>query len=375
MAPSDRITLEIALESLADARVAAAAEADRFELCAALDVGGLTPSSGTLAAIREEMGLPIFAMIRPRPGGFVYSDDEIAVMRRDIELLLASGAAGVVFGVLDEKRQVDRDCCAALLESCGGRPAVFHRAFDLTPDPHSALDALIELGFRRLLTSGHQRSCVFEAAKRQIAELVRHAADRIEIMPGSGVRADSVAELVQKTGCRQVHGAFRAQVSDCGLTPIAVDFGFGIPGKHDRVAATNGELIRATRFVLDGLSNKQPRLVLAFVADLIFQSKIAGTAAQLGVPVQCVRTVEQCRRNLGLATTLMVDMTVSEPGLLDFLAEAVRTNPQLITIAFFPHVESGIARAARDAGVSKVLTRSQFSEQLPELLKVAGAKS
>ena len=372
MAETARILLEVAIESLADARVAAEAGADRFELCAALDVGGLTPTIGTFLAIRDELRVPVFAMIRPRPGGFCYADDEIAVMRRDIESLLAAGVAGVVFGVLDERQCVDRGRCAELLRSCGDRPAVFHRGFDLSPRPRESLDALIELGFRRLLTSGLERNCTSETAISQIAELIRYASGRIEIMPGSGVRADSVARLVRETGCRQVHGAFREQHPDAGMTPSAVAFGFGVPGQSNRLSATSSELVRATRLALDKLVQKSPSLVLAIVSDLIFQSKIAGLAAHLGVPVRCVRSVEQARREVALAGTLMVDLTISDPGLLEFLAEQSRRNASLTTIGFFPHVDAETARAARAAGVSLVLTRGQFVEQLPELLRSAG---
>lgn len=368
------ITLEVAIESLSDAKVAAEAGADRFELCAALDLGGLTPSTGTLRAICDCMDLPIFAMIRPRPGGFDYRDDELAVMRRDIETFLSAGAAGVVFGVLDERFQVDRKRNAELLASCGDRPAVFHRAIDLTPDPIEALDSLIDLGFRRVLTSGGQQRCVSDEARRRIAELVQRAGDRIEILPGSGIRAETAASLVRETGCRQIHGAFRQECLDVGMNSLALRFGFGVPGNGDRISRTSGELVRRTREALDGVTANQPPRVVGLVSDLIFQSKISGTAAHLGVPVRCVRTTKECRGEVRDAATLFVDLTISDAELMDFLAEVVRGYPQVDVIAFFPHVDADIARVARAAGVAKVMTRGQFSEQLPHLMASAAGR-
>ncbi len=370
----ERITLEVAVESLADARVAAQAGADRFELCAALDVGGLTPSVGTLRAICEELPMPVFAMIRPRPGGFCHTDDELAVMRSDIESLLNAGATGVVFGVLDDRFQVDRKRNADLLASCGGSPAVFHRAIDLTPNPNAALDALMELGFKRVLTSGGQQTCVCEEARKRIAEMVQRGGDRIEVLPGSGIRAEFVTALVRETGCRQVHGAFRELALDTGMNSTAVRFGFGAPGNGEQIRRTSGALVRATRQILDRMSAGQAPRILALVSDLIFQSKISGTAAHPGVPVRCVRTTEHCRKEIREATSLLVDLTISDGKLMDFLAEVTRDYPHIGVIAFFPHVDAEIARAARAAGVAKVMTRGQFSEQLPQLMASAAGE-
>jgi copper homeostasis protein len=249
-----RVLLEVAIESADDARCARAAGADRFELCAALDVGGLTPTIGTLRAVRAAVDAPIFTMIRPRAGGFCYSDAEIAAMRTDIETTLAHGADGVVFGVLTDDFRVDVARCRALLAATGGRPAVLHRAFDLTPDPFAALDTLIDLGFQRLLTSGQCAAACEERALDLIGRLIDQAAGRIEILPGSGLRAGNVAALVTGARCTQVHGAFRVAEPDRGLNERGVRFGFGVPGKGECRTRTNEAEVRAMRAALDALA-------------------------------------------------------------------------------------------------------------------------
>lgn len=247
------VLLEVAIESTDDALRARPAGADRFELCAALSVGGLTPTLGTLRSVRAAMDVPVLAMIRPRAGGFRYSDSEIATMQLDIEALLGNGADGVVFGALSEDFRIDAEKCRALLAAAGGRTAVFHRAFDLTPDPFETLDALIDLGFQRVLTSGQCAAACEPAAVELIARLQERAAGRIEILPGSGLRAIHVAPLITAARCTQVHGAFRTEVTDVGLGERGVRFGFGVPGAADRISRLDEDEVRAMRTALDEL--------------------------------------------------------------------------------------------------------------------------
>lgn len=211
---SARILLEIAVASVADARTAVAAGADRLEVCAALELEGLTPSVGLVRAVRAEAGVPIFAMIRPRPGGFCYSADERAVMGADIRAALSAGADGVVFGALSETGSIDMPACRELIACCEGRPAVFHRAFDAVQRPFDALEDVIRAGFARILSSGGERSAV--AGTQRLAELVEAAGGRIEIMPGAGIRAENVLAIVRRTGCRQVHAGCRAAAAGGG---------------------------------------------------------------------------------------------------------------------------------------------------------------
>ncbi len=243
--------LEVAVESLADARVAAGGGADRLELCSCLDAGGLTPSLGALLAIKSALPLAVMMMIRPRAGGFCYSRDELDVMSADIDAGLGAGADGFVFGALTRDLAVDADACASLLARCGGRPAVFHRAIDLLPDPLPALDSLIGLGFARVLTSGGGACAAEPAATAQIQRMLARAAGRIEILPGGGVRAANAGTLIEQTGCRQVHGAMRRRVPARDLNGRGARLGFGPIDATFTLGATDGEQVAALRVALD----------------------------------------------------------------------------------------------------------------------------
>ena len=184
------ILLEIVASTVDDCLAAESGGADRIELCAAIATGGLTPSLGTLVEARKQVRLPLMAVVRPRAGGFCYSDAEFAVMMRDAAFLLERGADGIVFGILHSDGRVDTKRCGKMLELAGGRQTVFHRAFDVVPDPLRALDELIDLGFTRVLTSGQQKTAL------EGSELIRGLGDRargrIEVLPGAGVRAHNV---------------------------------------------------------------------------------------------------------------------------------------------------------------------------------------
>jgi copper homeostasis protein len=249
--PRRRVLLEVPVASADDAVAAAAGGADRVELNSALAVGGLTPSLGTLLEVKRAVTIPVLVMIRPRPGGFAYSDSEFSVMGRDLDLALAHGADGVVLGILHSDGTIDRERCQALLERCRGREAVFHRAFDVTPEPFAALRALIDLGFRRVLTSGQEETAYNGAAL--IAELVRRAAGRIEVLPGGGVNRFTVADVLARTGCDQVHASLRTTRPDRSVSARPqVSFGGPFRPPEDRHDATNPDAVAALRALLDG---------------------------------------------------------------------------------------------------------------------------
>lgn len=238
-APQDRrVLLEVAVASPDDARAAQGGGADRLELNAALALGGLTPSLGTLVEVKAAVALPVMVMVRPRAGGFAYSATDIRVMQRDAELALAHGADGIVFGVLTEDGRVDTERCRSLVRQLSGRDAVFHRAFDVTPDPHEALERLIDLGFRRVMTSGQEESA-YNGAKR-IAELVSRAAGRIEVLPAGGINRFTVADVVARTGCDQVHASLRTRRPDSSVSARPhVTFGSTPKTMEDRYDATD----------------------------------------------------------------------------------------------------------------------------------------
>jgi copper homeostasis protein len=207
-----RVLLEVCIGSVEDAQAAEAGGADRLELNCALDLGGLTPSLGCLLEGRRLVRLPLMVMIRPRSGGFAYSAAEFRVLQHDLDLALEHGADGVVFGVLNADGSIDLSRCRELVRRTGDRQVVFHRAFDVTPDPFVALEQLIDLGFTRVMTSGQEPSA--QAGTQRIAALIQRAAGRIQVLPAGGINRLTVAEVIARTGCDQVHASLRSRYQD-----------------------------------------------------------------------------------------------------------------------------------------------------------------
>ncbi|BDU22292.1 copper homeostasis protein CutC [Dyella sp. GSA-30] len=199
------MTLEIAVNSVASALAAQEGGASRVELCSALELGGLTPSPATIAMVRERLRIPVYVLIRPRAGDFLYNDLECEAMQRDIEYCAAQGCDGVVIGVLDADGHVDKARCRPLVDAAGKLGVTFHRAFDLTSAPGQALEDVIALGCERLLTSGGQATAPEGSAS--IRQWVLQAAGRIAIMPGAGVSAQNVAALKAATGADEFHAS------------------------------------------------------------------------------------------------------------------------------------------------------------------------
>ena len=199
------VVLEVAANSVASACAAQQGGAGRVELCAALELGGLTPSPAVIALARERLRIPLYVLIRPRAGDFLYSELECEVMLRDIEACARLGCDGVVLGVLDADGEVDMARCRALMAAAGDMGVTFHRAFDLVRDPRRALEAVVALGCERVLTSGGQASAMDGAGA--IRERVVQAAGRLSVMPGAGVDAGNIAALAAATGAREFHAS------------------------------------------------------------------------------------------------------------------------------------------------------------------------
>lgn len=197
--------LEVAVNSVSSALAAQTGGAGRVELCAALELGGLTPSYATIAMARERLRIPLYVLIRPRAGDFLYDDNECEAMRRDIETCVALGCDGVVLGALDADGDVDMERCYGLIAAAGHVGVTFHRAFDLVRDPHRALDDVIALGCERVLTSGQQTSAI-EGAEL-IRALIMQADGRIGIMPGAGVTERNITALAAATGAHEIHAS------------------------------------------------------------------------------------------------------------------------------------------------------------------------
>jgi copper homeostasis protein len=197
------IRVEGCVESIAGAVAAERAGAARIELCANLAEQGTTPELRTLEEARTRLAIPIVVMIRPRAGGFAYTSDELATMERDIARARAAGAAGVALGTLTPDGAVDLPVLRALLRAAGPLETVFHRAFDAIPDKEEALEALIDAGVTRVLTSGGAPTAL--EGLPAIAALVARARGRVAVMPGGEVDAPAATALVRQAGVRELH--------------------------------------------------------------------------------------------------------------------------------------------------------------------------
>lgn len=202
--------LEIAANSAASALAAQAGGADRIELCTALEVGGLTPTHAQIAMARERVDLPIYVLIRPRAGDFVYSDLEFETMERDIRNCAALGCDGVVIGALDAEGHVDVPRCRALIAAAGTLGVTFHRAFDVSRDPRRALEDIVALRCERVLSSGARDSALAGAAL--LRELVVQAGGRITVMPGASIDDTNIATIRTLTGAREFHASAKRQM-------------------------------------------------------------------------------------------------------------------------------------------------------------------
>ncbi|PZR52168.1 copper homeostasis protein CutC [Xylanimonas oleitrophica] len=241
--PSE-VALEIAVQDVAGAGVAAQGGATRVELCAALGAtGGLTPSAGTVAAVVDALagtGVGVHVLVRPRPGGFVYAPEELAVQVRDVRAVLDAGADGVVVGALTDAGRVHAAALAALVDAAGGAEVTFHRAFDVVADRAAAARALAAAGVRRVLTSGGAvRAGAGVDALAALAGLGRGLG--LQVMAGGGVRPDDVAALVA-AGVDAVHLSARRSVADDGGPGGGADGGYDV---------TDPGVVAAARTALD----------------------------------------------------------------------------------------------------------------------------
>jgi copper homeostasis protein len=183
----------------------------RIELCQGPGEGGTTPSYGFIKAAREKTSIELYPIIRPRGGDFLYSDEEFDIMKADVLLCKELGCDGVVTGLLTADGNVDKDRCSILTELAYPMGVTFHRAFDRVNDAAKALEAIINCGFERILTSGLMPNAPEGAGT--IASLIVQADERIIIMPGSGVRSGNIAELAAKTGAAEFHTSARKNSS------------------------------------------------------------------------------------------------------------------------------------------------------------------
>ena len=221
MQKSINALLEICCYSPSAALVAQSAGAHRIELCDNPGEGGTTPSYGILKWIRENILIPVFPIIRPRGGHFVFSEDEFAIMAEDISVCKTLGFEGVVIGQLTANADVDYDQTAQLTEIAWPMEVTFHRAFDRVRDPMASLETIIKAGCQRILTSG-QKPIAPEGAKL-LSELVKAAENNIIIMPGSGVRSSNIIELAKETGAVEFHSSASIKIPEAYYTPPGME--------------------------------------------------------------------------------------------------------------------------------------------------------
>lgn len=198
-----KYALEISVESVEAALAAERGGAGRIELCGNLSVGGVTPSAELMRVLHEQAGIPVFVMIRPRPGDFVYSAAEFDAMKKEIEFAKKLGMNGVVLGILDWGRQIDVIRTRELVELARPMPTTFHRAFDECADLPQALEDVIRTRVARILTSGGAPTALEGTA--MLANLVAAAQNRIVILPGAGINASNIAEIAEKTRASDFH--------------------------------------------------------------------------------------------------------------------------------------------------------------------------
>lgn len=214
-------SLEVCIDTIESLFTAQKAGADRIELCSALALGGLTPSSGLMSSVVQHAAIPVYAMIRPREGDFLYSSDEVEMMLAEIHNARAIGLQGVVFGVLNEQAQVDSHVLKSLMLASKGLGVTFHRAIDCCIDVDNALEIILSAGCERILTSGLMPNASDGIAN--IKKMVELSAGHLSIMAGSGINSANVLQIIQETGINEVHlsgkilrNSYMKEIAACG---------------------------------------------------------------------------------------------------------------------------------------------------------------
>jgi copper homeostasis protein len=215
-----QVVLEVIATTVADARLAAQAGADRLELITAMGEGGLTPSVGLIEAVVAAVDIPVNVIVRPHSRSFVFDADDYTVMLRDVRAVAAAGANGVVIGMLTPDGEIDREGLARAVDAAEGLALTFHRAFDETRDLRAALDVLLEFdSVTTVLTSGGKPTVL--QAEETIRALVQQAAgSHCTVLPGAGLTVDAVAGFVQATRVKAVHFGSGVRLGGNGLAPV-----------------------------------------------------------------------------------------------------------------------------------------------------------
>ena len=240
------IIIEVCCGGIEDALEAYRGGADRIELNSCLFHGGLTPSVGTLITAKQRIPIPVMAMVRPRQGGFCYTEAEFETAVRDAQVLLDNGADGIVFGFLNADGTVDTGRCRRLKEVAGDRTTVFHRAIDVCPDWKKAVRQLIDIGIDRILTSGQAPDVYY--GLQTIREMIEFSAGAIQILPGAGITLRNAESIVRDTGCSQIHVAhFTQRIDPSTSNNRDIFFGGALYPPEDRYDVIDGDYVARIR--------------------------------------------------------------------------------------------------------------------------------
>ena len=187
-----------------------------------LDEGGTTPPLELVRAVKRAVEIPVFVLVRPRAGDFVYARAELTTMRRDIDSVIAAGADGIVTGALTQEYRMDVDATHDFVAAARDLPVTFHRAFDHARDRLEALEHLVQLGLTRVLTSGGAATA--SEGAESIGELVTQAGQRIQVVAGGGIRAHNVGQLLQHSHVREVHARLVDEAGMRDLVQVVRDY-------------------------------------------------------------------------------------------------------------------------------------------------------
>lgn len=257
-------TLEICVATPESVEAAFAGGADRVELCAGLEVGGLTPSPGLInyavhmatGASKDGRKRAVHVLVRPRGGDFLYSAVEERVMLEDIIRAVRLGADGIVVGALTAEGNVDRAACQLFAKAAEGHALTFHRAFDLARDAGEALEDIIALGYGHVLTSG--QAATAEQGVPLLQRLVAQAAGRISIMPGCGVTPQNATHIIYNTGANELHASARTPL-ESAMRYRRVGVGMGRAGTDEYARSeTSADIVSQLRQAIDALPYSSP---------------------------------------------------------------------------------------------------------------------
>ncbi len=222
------ILIEAAAFTPSSALEAARGGADRIELCSGFAEGGLSPSAGTVAMVREKTDIPINVMVRPRVGDFVYNADELLAMEKEILYYKQIGVNGIVLGVLNEKGEVNVDALKHLVHVARPMSVTFHRAFDQCANLLQELDKLIDCGVDRVLTSGGKPNVT--QGLEVLKQLIEHAGYSIIILPGGGITAANANEIVNQLGVKELHLSGKKMVTSA-MSKLTVEVNLCSPSE------------------------------------------------------------------------------------------------------------------------------------------------